>query len=200
MKIPHSLFVNEQLAAGLGTGTNAETRTLYIVGEITDEVVYRFIVAFRLFDQTPGPIHVLMMSTGGSEPGGYVIHDSIALSPNEVTIDCYGVCMSIAALILQSGTRRRLAPECRFMIHNGHVDLTAGVPATTLVAFGEEIGRNNLRYQSILAKRSGLEIEHITRLCEKETYLSAAQAIALGFADEIIAKLPSAKLAPRKKR
>lgn len=186
----------QAVSSTMGSGVDFVARVVYLVGEINDDSAYRFMIGFRHLDDTTGPITIAMVSAGGSEHCGYTLYDLIRLAQNPVTIDCYGVCMSIAALVLQAGSRRRLAAECRFMVHNGHVDLSSGVEAGTLVALGQEVARNNLRYQTLLAEHSGVDLKKVTEFCEKETYLSAAQAVEMGFADEIILRATP----PKKRR
>lgn len=182
------LSLATQAGYALESGADFESRTLFLVGEIDEEKLYRFTVNFKVMDSAKGPITVFLSSTGGEEPSGHAFYDLIEASNNPVTIEGYGVVQSIAALILQAGSKRLLSPECRFMIHNGSFDLDKGMNSDTVVAIGKETEVNNRTYHRLLAKRSRLPIEAVREMCMAETYLSADEAVRYGFADAVITK------------
>lgn len=177
----------------LSLGADPSQSTLYLVGEIEDELAYRFLVGLHVLESTGLPIKIVMCSPGGSDSAGCAIYDAIRLAKSHVTIDGYGCVQSIAALILQAADRRRLSPETRFMIHNGSINMNGGVDANTMVSIGKEIEHNNLRYSRILADRSGKSLSEIRALCNEETYYSATEAVDFGFADEVISLVPQSK-------
>ena len=179
----------------LSLGADPTCNTLYLVGEIDDELAYRFLVGLHVLDSIGMPIKVVMCSPGGSDSAGCAIYDAIRLAKNHVTIDGYGCVQSIAALILQAADCRRLSPETRFMIHNGSINMSGGVDANTMVSIGREIEHNNIRYSRILADRSGKSLSEIKALCNEETYYSANEAVDFGFADEVINVVPQPKKA-----
>ncbi len=201
MKVSDSAI--EGLSTTLATAIDLANRTLYLFGGIDDSAAFRFITGFRLLDSTKGPIRVIMSSGGGSESAGFTIYDALTMAHNPVTIDCYGAVMSIAVLILQGGTRRRLSNECRFMVHHGHISIGEDVHQATIMAIGAEARRNSDRYAAILATRSTLSFDQVMTMVDKETYLSAQDCIRAGFADEVITRksveLPLPKAKPKKK-
>lgn len=175
-----------RVQAALGTGIDTESRTLFLVGEVTDQTSYQFLVALSILDTTPGPITVVMNSVGGDEPSGYAIYDALRQARNHTVVKGFGAVQSIAALIIQAADRRLLSQWCRFMIHNGSVSMGPGVDANQLVAIGREVERNNFNYQKILAERAGKPLEEVAHLCGQEAYFSAREAIRYGFADGLI--------------
>lgn len=176
----------QDLMLTIASGVDVANRTIYIVGEVTDETVTKMLVTLDMFNQSIEPVRLVVSSCGGGEPQGYAIYDALMTNRNQVLIDCYGTCQSIAALILQAGDIRRLSPNCRFMIHNGSVELNSGINTDTLVAIGKEMGVTNARYHEILAERSGVELAAVQAMCQEETYLSATEAVDMGFADAVI--------------
>lgn len=194
-----NMLRTQLLSATLQTGCDVLNRTLYLFGEVDDDMSYRFVTAIQALDREEGDIRVVMVSCGGSEPAGYAIYDAMRLCNNEITIDCYGAAQSIAALILQAGSLRRLSPECRFMIHNGTVDIAPGCDADTLVAIGKEVNNNNNRYHDILAERSGLSLAKVREYCQDEAYFSAIEAVKMGFADVVMKEKKKKKSKTKKK-
>jgi ATP-dependent Clp protease protease subunit len=169
------------------TGLDIFGRTIFLIGQIDDQAVYRCLTGLQtLATDGRGGIRIVMNSVGGDEPGGYAIYDAIRSVKDTVTIEGYGAVQSIASLILQAADVRVLAPQCRFMIHNGNIDLAPGVDADTAVAIGREVERNNHIYHKILAQRSGKPLEEVRQLAEAETYYSAREAVAHGFADVVL--------------
>jgi len=188
-------------AATQGTGADFLSRRIYLVGEINEEAAGRFLVAIQTMDDSEGPITVVICSSGGDEASGYAMYDALKLAKNPVTATAYGECMSIAMAVLQGAELRLLSPTCQLMVHNGYVGMWGGedsrVEIDKLVKIGEECKRNNQRYYDILAARSGLDGALVKTMCDRETFMSAQEAIRLGFAD---GELISQKIAVKKKK
>lgn len=180
-------------AAAQNTGADFINRRVYLIGTIDESVAKHFMVAFNTMDDTPGEITVVLCSSGGEESAGYAIYDMMTAAQNPVTIVAYGECMSIATLVLQGATERYLSPECQLMVHNGHVVMGAGdgeggvqVDADDMVKYAAEVKRNNSRYHLALSKHTGQPIKLIKAMCERETFMSAKEAVEKGFADGVI--------------
>lgn len=190
----------QRIGATLGTSVDAFARRVYLIGEINEEAMYRFITSFQVLDSTLGQISITLASPGGAEAAGWGIYDAIKLAANPVTIDGFGGVFSIAACIFQAATTRRLAPQSRFMIHNGSVLIDGGLGANEAIGMGEEVKRNNSRYHKILQARSNLTFDEVSDMCRDETFLSAEEAVKYGFADEIISYRPAKKIGKGKKK
>lgn len=189
------------LLAALGGGVDFERRTIYIIGPITHETSTRVIPAIRTMDATKGDIRVILDSGGGSEPEGFAIYDVLRLANNHVTIDCYGAVQSIAALVLQAADRRRMSPECRFMVHNGTVETPGAIHQGTFIAIARESDYNTKRYQQILADRTGqLGVLDLEGFCHDEACLSAAECLEFGFIDEVIDSAAKTEVQKTKKK
>lgn len=178
---------SERAASVCGLGADFDTRTLYLCGHVMDDMTYRFIVGFREMDRLPGgPITVVINSEGGAEACGYAIYDTMMMGKNLIVTEGIGAVQSIAALIFQAGDVRRLAPNSLFMVHNGSILVSDEVEQDTVVSLAEQIKRNNIRYHTILSERSGIPLTKVISMCKDETFLSAAESVAAGFADEVI--------------
>ena len=156
------------------------------MGEIDEDRAAKFIAGLRFFDSSPGRITVVLNSGGGNETDGYAIYDAIRMAKNKVRIEVYGACLSIAAVILQAGTERLLAPESQFMIHHGHIDMKAETGQDSVIATAKLIEVENKRYHRILAKASGQPQKEIEDFCVAESYFDAKEAVRLGFADSLL--------------
>jgi ATP-dependent Clp protease protease subunit len=170
---------------------NEETREIYLVGTVSEEMSSSVLPAIRQLDATKGAVAFIINSSGGEVDSGWAIYDAIHLMRNKTVAYCYGVCMSIATLILQACDQRVLAPNCRFMIHNGSVACDTSYAET--VALINEVEGLSDRHHRVLAERSVISLDKIKKMCQRDTYMSAEEAVEFGFADGIL-------LAPKKRR
>jgi ATP-dependent Clp protease protease subunit len=171
------------------TGANFAQRRIYLVGEITDAIAYRFMLIFDVMDSVDGPIQVFIHTPGGEETSGYAIYDKIVHGRNRVETVGIGGVLSIASMIFQAGDIRSLYPQALLLIHNGSLDMGENgttIPQDRLVEMGEEIKKGNAKYHKILSERSGKKLSEVKALCEKETVYNAEEAVAAGFADRIV--------------
>ena len=161
-----------------------ESRTIYILEGITEDLLQRFLPTFQVLDSTDGDINIVMSSPGGCVSEGLAIHAAIASARNKVTITCMGYAYSMAAIILQAADERVLEENCRFMIHDG----SGGVQGELGVLFSAttELSKTHSTALKILAQRSGLTLEKVRDLSRAETYLSAREAAKLGFVDKVL--------------
>lgn len=185
MRIPHQYSPDESSYV-LTHGLDLLTRTIYLVGSVDESMAFRLVASLDTLDASDGPIRIVLISGGGEEGSGFAIYDLIKMARNPTIIDCYGAVQSIAALMLQAGTVRRLSPEARFMIHNGHMELDGSVYQGTMVALARESKYLTTRYQEAFVARSGQTPRDIKRWCDDERYFSAEEAVTLGFADVVI--------------
>ena len=170
----------------LETGIDFSNRTIYLFGGIDTEVAYRFFVAFQAMDKSGQWIRVVLNSPGGDEHAGFAIYELIKHSNSPVLMDAYGCVFSMAPMIMQAATVRRMSPECRFMVHCGSVGLTSDVETNTFVSMGHELGYINKRYSDIIGLKAKRPKEEVTLLCNKESYMSAEDALKWGFIDSVI--------------
>ena len=164
-----------------------ENRRIYLIGAITDNRAANFLMALHALDAKEGPITVVLCSHGGSTHAGYMIYDAITLAQNTIIVHGIGKIFSMAVLVLQAGDLRLLTPQAELMVHDVYASIQndemeikdAGKLATDLV-------ENNKRYQSLVAKRCKMSQAKLAKMCSKETYLRAEEAVTLGFADQIL--------------
>ena len=189
------------VAAQISAKVNFDRRTIYITGEVDDEMAHKTIVALEALDKEDGDIRVFLNSGGGEEIDGYAIHDAITMCRNRVVVEGFGNIQSVAAAIFQAGDLRRIAPNATFMIHNGTVPGEEKMQQNQVVDLAEQIKRDNQKYYDILSNASQQPVDIIETWCREDRSFTAAEAVEAGFADEVIIPLKS-KIppTPRKKR
>lgn len=185
-KVPpqaQALMDAQQAMGTMSLGADMERRMLFLVGEIDEEMLYRFITVFKILDQEPGPIAVFLTSPGGSMYAGYAIYDTIRTASNPVVIQGTGVIASMATVVLQAATLRFLSPETRVMVHNcsmgieGHIQSVASAVSDSKYL--------NERMVNIIAERMKRPANYVKELFSNETYYSAKEAVDAGLADAV---------------
>jgi ATP-dependent protease ClpP protease subunit len=176
-------------------GSDEVSRTLYLMGSIDTFSTAAFFANFEALEgQGNDPIRMVMHSRGGEVESGQAIYDRIVNSDIETYIEGYGAVQSIATLILQAGTRRSLSEGCRVMVHVGSLAFDGAVDQRTMISVADESSYLLDLYCEILAANSGRSVKDIRDLCDKESYFSAAEAVKLGLADEVISCGPIRQL------
>lgn len=186
--------------AVLETGADHARRHLFLFGGVDDDLAYRFSAGLSVMDAIDGDITVNLSSYGGYIEDGFAIYDRIKLARNRIVIVGYGPIMSMGSIIMQAGDLRLLAPQSRFLLHDG----SAGYEATSnkFVAMGKEVEQTVGRLAQIYVERTGMKPDAIRKLMDAETYLSPAEAVSMGFADGIAMpnKLTPPPIPKKKKR
>ena len=97
-----------------------KNRIIFISGEI-DDTLSNLVVAQLLYldSLSHEDISLYINSPGGSVTSGLAIYDTMNSIKSDVSTICYGICASMAALLLSSGKRgkRYILPNADVMIH-----------------------------------------------------------------------------------
>jgi ATP-dependent protease ClpP protease subunit len=144
-------------------------------------------------------LDVYVNSPGGDVFDGMAIHAEISRwdrGEKVVTVDGLGA--SIASAIAMAGDRVVLSPHAMLMVHNPRT-IALGDPAQLRkTADNLEAIRGVLI--GVYAARTGLERDEIGKLMDAETWLTADEAVAKKFADEIASAPEQGDAVPRAAR
>lgn len=133
-------------------------------------------------------ITVVFCSPGGSVFDGMALFDYIRyLRATGVPLDteCLGYAASMGGLLLQAGETRRMGRNAWLMIH----EPTSGMRGKASAFKDEAALMERLANQGwdVLAERSTLSAADIKERCHRlDWWLSADEALELGFVDELI--------------
>jgi ATP-dependent Clp protease protease subunit len=176
--------LDEEEAEDSCSSVNEDLREIYIVGSITEEMSCGVISAIRQLDASRGEITFVINSGGGEVDAGFAIYDAINLARNKTVAHCFGMCQSMATILLQACDKRYMSPNCRFMIHNGSLEMDCTFDES--MALSKEYKLQNKISLEILAKRATIPLAKIKKLCYSTTYMSAEECCQAGFADGIL--------------
>ena len=162
-------------------------RIIFLGSEINDDVAN--VISAQLLwleQQSDKDITIQIASPGGNIYSGYTILDSmIYISPDISTVSM-GMTASMATIIASSGTKgkRFILPHTRFLIHQP-LGGTKG-QCSDIQIEAKEIQMLKEELTQILADNSGQDYDVIERMCDRDTILTAKQAVEYGFVDKII--------------
>lgn len=137
----------------------------------------------------PGePITIRLNSPGGFVIDGLALYDflqDVRKRGHMITVIALGQAASMGGILLQAGDRRVMGRNAFLLIHEVHSgDEGKTSERKDSIEFSRRLEQKLL---AILAKRSKLSVREIKALWErKDWWLTAGEAVKLGFADEIL--------------
>ncbi len=137
----------------------------------------------------PGkPITLIINSPGGSVDQGFAIWDQVKLISSPVTTMVTGIAASmgsILSLCAEKG-RRFATPYCRIMIHQPAIHGNLHGQATDLEIHAREILKTRDKIIDMYTEATGKDREVIAKAIDRDTWLSAEEAVEFGLIDKII--------------
>lgn len=171
----------------------APSRSVEYFGIVNYATTERVIEETRaLFAEDPHePIYLNITSAGGPTGTAMSFYDHMryVLKAPLVTIGA-GDVDSSGIILLQTGHTRFLTPHTTLLLHSAGRTFEPGIRYTAgeIEAMYKEDRIKDLYYASILAEHSHgkLDQKEVLKLMERQTLLSAPQAVTYGFADAVI--------------
>ena len=163
-------------------------RIVFLGGPI-DDTVANGVIAQLLFLEAEDPdkdIHLYINSPGGVVTAGMAIFDTMQYIKPDVSTLCVGSAASMGAVLLTAGAKgkRYALPHARVMIHQP----LGGVQgqASEIEIHAREILRMREELNTILAERSGQDIDVVARDTDRDNFMSAQDALDYGLIDQIL--------------
>jgi len=176
---------------------DTDLRDIVVAGSINYDTASKVLYGLRQLESLgKSNINLLIASPGGEFGATVAMADAIELAKPKVIGQAFGECMSAAAFLLQACDTRYIAPSCRFMIHNAHIELGVNT-FESLSKEGKELKYVTDAYCQKMASRSNLTLDQVVKLCNNETYMSAEIAVGYGFADAVLGSVKRKKNAKR---
>ena len=166
-----------------------ERRELALLGEVEPSMAQHFCQCVRHLERldATAPITVFVESPGGEVGAGLAAFDVLRSVSCPVRTVCTSLAASMGSVIFMAGDERALYPHAELMVHDPLIPQGAGGSALSVQEMSRRLMSVRETLSQILADRSGQTLERVQELTGKDTYLSAEQALELGFATKIIA-------------
>ncbi len=126
---------------------------------------------------------VAVNSPGGDVFDAFAIYNALKRYAGRVTTRVDGVAASSASLVVMAGDTIVMPANAMMMIHNPWT-IAAG-DASALRSTADAMEKMEASFVAAYAGRSGLSDEEVGNMADAETWLTAAEAKALGLCDEI---------------
>lgn len=164
-------------------------RIIIINGEI-DSTLSNSVVAQLLYLDSINneDISLYINSPGGNVTDGFAIYDTMNLIKSDVSTIGMGMCASMAAFLLSSGTKgkRYILPNCEVMIHQPLGG--ASGQATEIKIAAEHILKTKEKLNKILSINTNKKLSEIERDTDRDNYMTANESLEYGIVDKIIEK------------
>ena len=149
-----------------------------------DELITLRDLKSKMLDAPEGPIRVRLTSPGGVALAGTSIAAVMYPRRDDITVEVLGMAGSAASVIALAGSRLEMTAGSFLMIHEGRSGLSFGMSAAEHAKEAEILGKLNSEYAGIYASHSDLTVEAALEAMADETWYTAEEAVAAGFADE----------------
>ena len=162
---------------------------IIFLGQGINDYVANIVQAQLLFLESTDPkrdVQIFLNSPGGSVIAGQGIYDTMQyISPDVATI-CTGLAASKGAVLLCAGTegKRSCLPHGRVMIHQPLGGMQGQV--TDMEISYKLIKKLQKELYDILAKHTGQDYDKIETDCERDNWMTAAEAKEYGLIDEVL--------------
>jgi ATP-dependent Clp protease protease subunit len=168
-----------------------EDRIVFLGTAIDDNVANAIMAQLLFLDKTGRnqDIKMYINSPGGSVTAGLAIYDTMQLVEPDISTYCLGQAASMGAVLLAGGTKgKRFAlPHSRVMIHQPHGGM--GGTALDMEIQVKEIMKMKKQLEHILATHAGRSDEELAKACERDNFMSPAEAKEFGLIDHIVARV-----------
>lgn len=162
-------------------------RIIFIEGEINDETANLVVSELLYLDSISNDdINIYINSPGGNITAGMAIYDTMNYIKSDTITIGIGLCASMAAFLLSSGTKgkRCSLSNTEIMIH----EPLGGVngQATEIKIVAERILKIKKKLNKILSKNTKKSLSKIEKDVERDYYMDSDEALKYGIIDKII--------------
>jgi ATP-dependent Clp protease protease subunit len=162
---------------------------IIFIGTPIDDQIGNLVVAQLLHLESDDPdkdISVYINTPGGDVYSGLAIYDTMQFIKPDVQTICFGIAMSMGALLLTGGAKgKRLAlPNSRMLIHQPSAGFEG--QATDIEIHAREILDMRGRIDRIFALHTGQPVEQIHEDMERDRFFKSDQAVEYGLIDQIL--------------
>lgn len=168
-------------------------RIIFLIGEINDQVA-SLITSQIIYLQAINPkeqITIYINSPGGEVNAGLAIYDVIKSSSCPISTIGIGLCASMGAVLLSSGTKglRYAYENCEIMIHQPLGGTNGQVSDLEIMTKRFLTLKDNL--YKILSINTSQKIEKIAKDCDRNFFLNSKEALEYHLIDEIVKTMSS---------
>ena len=172
-----------------------KTRSIMISEEISEELAKKVFGQLLLLNQKSAeePIYFYINSPGGDADSGFGIYDMMKfIEAPVITVVC-GLCASAAVTIFLGADQGKnySTPNSRFLLHQPSTGVKGSASDMEITA--NEINKTRERYNSIVSKVTGKDLETLKKDADRDFWMSPEEALDYGLVNKIITAKSEAK-------
>lgn len=162
-----------------------------ILGEIGDSgwsttFTTASMVKDRLKSLGRAPVLVTINSPGGDAFEGIAIYNLLREHPGKITVNVLGLAASAASIVAMAGDSIKMGEAAFMMIHSAWGVVVGN--ESDMREMADVLDGIDQAVASLYAARAGMAKDKVRVLMQKETWMSAADAVRDGFADIAVAE------------
>lgn len=165
------------------------TGDIYIYGGIgteRNEVSFENVKSQLEAVKASSELALHIVTPGGDVFEGEAIYNLLKNSGKKITTYIEGTCASIGTLVAAAGSPLIMNTTSRWMVHNPKISgLSTSADARDLRHVANQLDKIKTLLIDVWDKRTTIGKEKLWELYDNETWLTAAEAKAMGFADQV---------------
>lgn len=165
------------------------SRELFLTSTIDHQSSCELIKSLVYLDrQDNSEITIYINSPGGEVISGLALFDQISMMRSPVRTVCIGTAASMGAIIFLAGQKRQMYPHAQLMIHDPSYDRNdiSGLKPHEVRQELDKLNEVRKTAAEIISEKTGKPIKEVYKLTANDTFFTAQEAVASGFADEIV--------------
>lgn len=175
----------------LAVNKDNKEASIYIYGDIvswewfeSDVSSYTLAKEIEALPEGIETINVFINSYGGEVAEGLAIYNQLRRHKAKVKTYCDGFACSAASVVFMAGDERIMSNASLLMIHNAWL-LTAG-DSNQLRKDADDLETINAASMQAYMNHVNITEEELKKMMDEETWISAADALEMGFATSVV--------------
>lgn len=132
---------------------------------------------------TPDEIRLAISSNGGDISTGFAVYNMLDRHPARKIVTVEGLAASMGSVIAMVGDEVIMPSNAMLMIHNPFGMVAGG--AAEIESFGQALAKMRVNIADAYKARTGMSRGEVLAMMNKETWLSAKEAVEKKFADRV---------------
>lgn len=139
----------------------------------------------------PKTLNIYLSSLGGMVSVALVIHNKLRELAKQGTDICCtvdGVAMSAGSVIMSAADNVKVYPSSLVMIHKSSMLVCDHMNADALKKAAETLSAYDKAIAAVYKRKTGKSDDELLQMMSAETYMTGAEAVEKGFADELLSE------------
>lgn len=164
--------------------SNGDVLIMGVIGDWSEGLDSATFTASIREQERTGSLKVFINSPGGDVVDGLAIYNELKAHPANVEVEVTALAASMASVIMLAGDVIRMPSNGLVMIHNPWTSAAGDKNEFTRIT--EQLEKMGESMVGIYSRRTGRSEADLQKMMDAETWLTADEALELGFIDEIL--------------